>query len=398
VADEIAAALESSLDGLRERGFSLANGLAGIALFFSYLAGVSGERCQRLIAQRLIADAVDALAAVRMPAGFYEGFSGIVWAARHLAMSDEQQAEDFGEIDRVLRDHLGRTPWREPYDLIGGLAGYGVYALNRLPGALAWECLSRVIDRLQETAERDSEGARWFTPPELIPPHQLERCPQGYYNLGLAHGIPGPIAVLAAACRTAAHDRARPILGEAVRWLLAQRLGASAGGGMPGWVCEEEQPRRTRLAWCYGDPGVAAVLIVAAGASGEVAWERAAVELARGAANRSVDEAGVIDSGLCHGYAGLGHVFNRLWQQTGDAELERAARSWIELALDTRQPGTGTAGLWAMLPDADGNLRPHGDPGFLTGAAGVGLALLAAVGDLEPTWDRCLLLSPPGGG
>jgi lantibiotic biosynthesis protein len=35
-----------------------------------------------------------------------------------------------------------------------------------------------------------------------------------------------------------------------------------------------------------------------------------------------------------------------------------------------------------------------GDPGFLTGAAGIGLALLAAVSPVEPEWDR-LLLCPP---
>jgi hypothetical protein len=35
------------------------------------------------------------------------------------------------------------------------------------------------------------------------------------------------------------------------------------------------------------------------------------------------------------------------------------------------------------------------DPGILTGAAGVALALLAAATPIEPSWDRMLLVSIP---
>ncbi|MFM7431585.1 MAG: hypothetical protein ACKO1F_17035, partial [Flammeovirgaceae bacterium] len=31
--------------------------------------------------------------------------------------------------------------------------------------------------------------------------------------------------------------------------------------------------------------------------------------------------------------------------------------------------------------------------GLLEGSAGIGLALLSAISDIEPKWDRCLLLS-----
>jgi hypothetical protein len=38
------------------------------------------------------------------------------------------------------------------------------------------------------------------------------------------------------------------------------------------------------------------------------------------------------------------------------------------------------------------------EAGFLEGATGIGLALLGAISDVEPAWDRVLLLSvrPPG--
>jgi hypothetical protein len=35
------------------------------------------------------------------------------------------------------------------------------------------------------------------------------------------------------------------------------------------------------------------------------------------------------------------------------------------------------------------------DPGLLTGAAGIALALLAATSLIEPAWDRVLLVAVP---
>jgi hypothetical protein len=57
-------------------------------------------------------------------------------------------------------------------------------------------------------------------------PHRqgpLEPGPRGYYNLGLAHGVPGVIAFLGKVCAVGvACDKARPLLDGAVHWLLEQ--------------------------------------------------------------------------------------------------------------------------------------------------------------------------------
>ena len=52
------------------------------------------------------------------------------------------------------------------------------------------------------------------------------------------------------------------------------------------------------------------------------------------AAKRPRGFSGVVDAGLCHGAAGLGHVFNRLFQATGEQRLALAAREWFSVALD----------------------------------------------------------------
>ena len=101
------------------------------------------------------------------------------------------------------------------------------------------------------------------------------------------------------------------------------------------------------------------------------------------------------DAGLCHGAGGVAHLFNRMSQATGEERLAAAARSWYAAALAFRQPGLGVGGFRSWAADPSGALGWRNDPGFLEGAAGVGLALLAAVSPVDPAWDRLLLAATP---
>lgn len=133
---------------------------------------------------------------------------------------------------------------------------------------------------------------------------------------------------------------------------------------------------------------------VLGGPAGQPAWEREAAALALDAAALPVEASGVVDAPVCHGAIGLGHVYNRIAQATGERRLREAARFWLERGLAMRRPGGKLGGFYALTPDAAGGMtRRVAYRGILQGAAGIGLALLAATTDVEPTWDRLLLLS-----
>jgi hypothetical protein len=94
--------------------------------------------------------------------------------------------------------------------------------------------------------------------------------------------------------------------------------------------------------------------------------------------------------GLCHGAAGNAHLFNRLWQATGEAVFADVARAWLARAIEMRRVGEAVAGFPSFMVDGDDQ---HWDPDatILTGAPGVALVLHAAVSEVEPSWDRMLL-------
>jgi lantibiotic modifying enzyme len=375
-------------------GASLATGEAGLALFFSYLDRARpGARYADLAAERL-ERAIDRVAASFHRPGLYQGFVSIAWTVEHLR--DRQDEDDPNEeIDRALFELLARTPWYDGHDLTSGLAGLGAYALERWPGATASACLARVCQRLEELAVPQEVGLAWPTAEWNLYPEERQRFPHGMINLGVAHGVPGVLPVLAqAAAVGAAPESARALLRGAVAWLLSRKLPAGGESVFPDAWGPGAELRPARAGWCYGDPGIAATLWVTARVAGEPAWEAEALSLAHTAARRPPETGGVRDACLCHGAAGLGHLFNRLYQATGDPELLAAARTWMERALDLREPGRGVAGFVTWGPDATGAMDWRDDPSLLTGAAGVALALLAATTSVEPAWDRVLLLSP----
>ncbi|GAB4508111.1 MAG: hypothetical protein Tsb0020_55900 [Haliangiales bacterium] len=77
------------------------------------------------------------------------------------------------------------------------------------------------------------------------------------------------------------------------------------------------------------------------------------------------------------------------------AALAAAARRWLGVTLDSRAPDdpASVAGFRAHAGGTPDAPQWVPDPGLLTGAAGVGLALLAAITEVAPAWDRVILLS-----
>lgn len=342
-------------------------------------------------------------AALSSPA-LYGGLAGLGWMAAHVTNIlgcgiEADEIDPLEEIDRTLNEIAAHRV--EKYDLISGLAGIGAYAFERMPRDQAQALLERIIDRLAGDAETMPAGVTWYTPAHLLPEHQRKVAPHGYYNLGVAHGTPALAVTLARAVSAGIRtDVARRLLNDLMRWIFGQRSSAGIGGRFASWVPKDLPPAQgnSREAWCYGGLGLSVALLNAARIVGDLPSEELALDVARLEAARPIEHSGVNDMCLCHGGAGNAHLYNRLYQATGEDVFLDAARKWLHVTLNASRPRSGVGGYLFWTPNESGigtSLTP--EPTFLSGSAGVGLALLAASTTCNPSWDRLLLADVPFG-
>ena len=383
----------------------LAGGSTGIALALTYLSDALDDPSLRTSARRVWQSVLGNLENSVTTPSLFGGFCGPAWVVAQLGERlgyDTSGVHD--EVESVLVAHLSSGPVNRNYDLISGLVGFGVYALERFPSGESARIIELVVERLLGQAERVPNGVTWSTPAELLPEWQRRQAPSGYWNLGLAHGVPGILAFMARVNRIGAlPGRGREVLEEGVRWLLYCRDGS--GSGYRSWLPigsheDPKDPPRSRTAWCYGGLGVAAALAVAAACMEREDWMSEARSLASNCASIPFEQSGVVDHGLCHGAAGVAHLFGRLGSLVDDDALRVASRVWLEKTMDMRLDGAGIDGYAARRAKNPEVMDPKNmvwemvrDAGFLVGASGVALALAAGFSSAEPSWDRALLVS-----
>ena len=377
------------------------------ALLFGYLAKAKNDQHWLELAVDRLNEAIEA-AAPTTYCGLFGGLCGLGWTVDHLSQSlsesipsddsiepaDEQSggSDVNGDIDTLLLRELQRGRWNGPLDLIGGLVGFGIYFLERLPAEKASLGVELLVYHLDKAAEQSGNQITWHTPPELLPPWQVVKSPDGLYHLGLAHGVPGILNFLSLANAAGIErDKTKRLLTGGMAWLIAQERPAGARSRFSSIAGDSAD---TPLVWCHGDPGIMAVLQQIAKRSCRQDWSDFANRIADSCLARSTDSLVMNDAHLCHGYAGIAHIFNRIHQGNEDSRFRAAALRCYEKVLEARQPAGGVGGFFtAKTPDPQTSAVVEAEPAFLDGAIGIALALLAAVTPVEPVWDRLLLLS-----
>ncbi|MFI9722224.1 lanthionine synthetase C family protein [Streptomyces sp. NPDC052396] len=405
-----------------EWALGLADGIPGIALL--HLERGGADQPARRTAHRWLSEAVARARTIpgdapAVPPGLYRGVPALSFAlARAVLISDRpvKAAEHLGDQVRAFARALAR--WerqRRPqdgacvsigtYDAISGLAGLGAHLLD---DPCRFGVLAEVLTTLTGLTAPLRVNGRvlpgWWTAQfqEGLAPATVET---GHANAGLAHGVPGPLALLAlareAGVTVPGQDAAIQVL---ARWLMDIRQDGEDGPWWPRTMVlgpgGEVVPRESapgRPSWCYGTAGIARALYLAGRALDSAEWREAAVAALRAALSGARRAHGgpaadrLKDAGLCHGWSGLLQAAWRMADDTGDPVL-RAQLPWLaERVLELADPDDP----FGLVPP----LVQHGitsDPaGFLTGAAGAALALHTFATDTAPAtrWDRALLLA-----
>lgn len=363
----------------------LLDGSCGAALFYAYYSALTGEDEHVDRVHHIVADAVDALGTHALAAAHCGGVAGIAWCLHHLVARGLVDAADdvFEAVDDVLADAIVADVRAGARDVLHDGFGAALYLGERSSRPRVHASLATVVEELERTAVRDARGVRWID------------ARTGHFNLGLAHGNPGILSLIAHLHRSGiAPARTAALLEDGVRWLRSTRFPEpGTGSHFPTAVdasgaatCRDA----SRLGWCYGDLGVAVSLLNAGTALDDRGLvDDAVVILHHATRHRSAEDGYVHDAAICHGSMGIAQIYRRAAIVTGDAELRTAADRWIVHGLSLGHWSDGAAGFKYAMRD-----RHVASCTLLQGVAGIGLALISAIApESESAWDRSLLLS-----
>jgi lantibiotic modifying enzyme len=245
-------------------------------------------------------------------------------------------------------------------------------------------------------ATSDGGGVAWRTNPEWTSEARRAAYPEGYLDLGVAHGLAGVVPVLAGALAGGVEvSRASSLLSGALKVLLRHESATVRPSAFPSFVHGRDQRTESRVAWCYGDLGVAGALLGAAEALADEGLRQRAVAVAARLATSDAERFGVRDASVCHGSAGVAHFFIRMHAATGDETFAHAAALWARRVLAARVPGRTGGFLYETSIDLGASkLEPNRS--LLEGTSGIGLVLLEALGlDPRAAWDGVLGWSLP---
>jgi lantibiotic modifying enzyme len=365
-------AIALELSQLHVEDVDLGRGSAGNLVFAAHLAKWTGKPEHLRLANSLLDRTLDLLETTEFHGlGLYHGIAGVAWALRHAeSVCPELVVPELSEIDALVeasyRSKLGTA---YSLDLISGVAGVLVYLTNAPRNNVARAIYEAIVKILEVTAVRQSSGLFW----------PCGTSNTNHTDLGVAHGTPGIVGALCFAEKQGySSDSARALADAATMWVL-QQVRTSDSGKYVSYSSRSTTP--ARVAWCYGAPGISCAMLQAeATDSNSSVWHA----LATNAALRREDT-GVTDAGLCHGEAGLLHLFLSLHRATGALQYKAAARHWESELIRNWRSVEGFAGF-----RMDNRGTWSTSSGYLEGAAGVGLALLSALG-APKGWDAPLL-------
>ncbi len=392
------------------------DGNTGVALFFAELA--RHDRVWLRAVHTHIAAAARTLAKGTPSAGLHLGPAAVLAAVQACAplgghyprlrrrLVDHVAREQLRRIgaERAGRAHEHGVSWAS-YDAITGLSGTGRALLTAATAggpderAQAEPALRATLDRLVEislpVAFHGHRVPGWWVPGHRQVTETAQAAfPRGDFNLGMAHGITGPLSLLTLCSE---HGIIVPGQGDALHriggWLSDRVRADDAGPYWPGRIAFDDEvgwsrlrppagPALPRASWCYGAPGIATALWRAGAVTGTPAWQRLALDAVHAlprsphAAHQQGDDAIV-----CHGDAGLLQAMWRLGGLAAEAELrDRAAEAGVRI-----------------VACADAEVPPASAiTGILQGTAGIAAALLSLL-PAQPTggphWDSVLLLS-----
>lgn len=362
--------------------YSLISGKAGISIALYEAGNVLNNKEYCKVGINLINEAIHNIE--KLPdLSFANGVSGVIWSYLYMFKNCSVLDEiDVIDLDQYL---LAKCQECDNYDLFRGLIGYGIYFLSRFHFNGNDKYLKQVVDRLLTMSINTKHGELW------IYTHPVDGTQ--VYNLGLAHGIPSIIAFL---CEV------YPLIND---YEYKKKIYLAVNSSVTA-ICSIKNKNDklslypnhlelnldypsyeySRLAWCYGDMGIANTIFKAGVLFNVNKWEYEAKHIVINSCRRDYTNSGIVDVPFCHGISGIAFLYNNILQYIDEPCVKDRALYWKNLIYKNKIIATDNKFDFYVN---DTYVRNYG---VLEGYAGIILVLLSLSFKKKSNWKSIFLL------
>ncbi|MBL7729362.1 MAG: lanthionine synthetase C family protein [Dinghuibacter sp.] len=316
---------------------------------------------------------------------YCSGIAGVGMVLRHLVkkeLFDFDYKSVIDEFTPPIINTLELCIENNFLDFLYGATGLGIYLLDTDETGVYNHHVESIINHIEKVSVPGPDG-------RMLEQYEPYDPPFTGCNFGLAHGIPAILVFLSKASEKGImKEHTAQLTAEIVDYLLSNRNTNPADiSAFPNFITDHpsKQDRYSRLAWCYGDLGVCASLMLYAGTHNNKRVMDIASEVLVNASFRLNQDEPIpaTDPFFCHGTAGMAHIFNRAYNITGAPQLKHAVNVWVQESFNYLNDNAFLETLKTNNDKAD----------LLNGIAGTSLVLLSLITGENPDWDKFFLLS-----
>ncbi|EEU79942.1 TPA: lanthionine synthetase C family protein [Enterococcus faecalis] len=392
---------------------TMSHGIPGLCLLYAELDRQYPDEkwmdCCNLYVQKLVK--MIKIHGIEEPS-LFSGCSGICLAIVESSNNGRFYGKFKVSVDIFLKDlvqekfkqiHSDENTMMFDYDTIQGLSGILNYMLiDTLNQKFFFQQIKDILNYFVKLSKKYKykgiDVPYWRISSEnLFLKEERALFPDGAINLGVSHGISGPLIVMSKAYES---NVKVPGLKEAIL-SISELLTSSLDTKHNNWpsmidIRKLNEPNtvfeESRDAWCYGRPGVAFAILKAS----QALKDKTLLKIACTTMESGIhSEIGLISPTFCHGYIGVSYIYKKFYESTKIDAFDQEAKRLMTEAIsfyDEKLP--------FGFPNWEHNINDQNQQemkmvntiGILDGVTGILLSLLSMLGNKKTNWDAVFLL------
>ena len=266
---------------------------------------------------------------------FYNGITGTIWLFNYLQHKKiiELDTAFFEDIDSLLIEACMLQLKLNNYDFLHGALGNLYTIIDRKTNK---DSIIKLIHQLSKM-QVQFQGVKTFQ-------YQLEKSEKFKQNftvsLGLSHGIPSIMIVLSKCYRlNYCNEICLEIIKHQYQFLKQNKNHKISKINYSYYPCfvedKKENIYQSRMAWCYGDMGIAAALYITGKNINNEEMVLESLQIINHYATlKNSPQSGIGDANICHGSSGIAMIFYCFYWNTKNINYLHAAKYWCKISVE----------------------------------------------------------------